>query len=156
MDPIQTAKVLDEQGLQFLSFAELKGVGLHGLMTEVQRLGINDSDLLTAPPVAMAGFLMTAQLYDPDVVVNLEQYLQKLRVRAADRSVLDGAAATPTKPREKSAVFGAVAVVHKTCDEMKGQDRKAVMARLVELGVNKNTAATQYAKWRAKPGNAGK
>lgn len=49
--------------------------------------------------------------------------------------------------RAKSEIESPVKVVWRIADEMKGQDRKAVIAACIEAGVNKSTANTQYYKW---------
>lgn len=153
MDPIQTEQVLDEQGYTFLTFSELKGIGLHGLMKELERMKIADADVLTAPPVALAGVLFAAQYHDPQIVLNLEQYLRNRELRIQDRT-LKGSADNirgSGKPRQKSSVFGSVAMVHKIANENRDKDRKTVIKMCVEAGINENTAKTQYAKWLKEP-----
>lgn len=50
--------------------------------------------------------------------------------------------------RAKSDIESPVKVVWRLADEMKGQDRKAVIAACIEAGVNKATASTQFYKWQ--------
>ena len=50
--------------------------------------------------------------------------------------------------RAKSEIESPVKVVWRIADEMKGQDRKAVIAACEAAGVNKSTASTQYYKWQ--------
>ncbi len=50
--------------------------------------------------------------------------------------------------RAKSEIESPVKVVWRIADEMKGQDRKAVIAACIEAGVNKATASTQFYKWQ--------
>lgn len=54
----------------------------------------------------------------------------------------------PAGTRAKSDIESPVKVVWRLAEEMKGADRKAVIAACVEAGVNKSTAATQYYKWQ--------
>lgn len=49
--------------------------------------------------------------------------------------------------REKSDAKSPVKIVWETADEMKGADRKLVIAACVDKGVNKATASTQYYRW---------
>ena len=146
----EIASVLDEQGLRFFTFEEMKGVGLHGLMLEAQRIGFNDRDLMTAPPAALAGVLYAAQMYDPTVVPSLEEYLQNLAVKRKDRAIVSGG--SEKKPRERSKVGGAVARVHEICNKHPNADRKEVIKLCVEAGINENTAKTQYAAWKRDKG----
>lgn len=155
MDPITTQATLEEQGLRLFTYGELKSVGLHALMTEVTRIGHTETDLLTAPPAALAGLLYAAQVHDPEIVLNLNAHIRKLSIRAQDRAIKEGPSGSEQKkPRERSKVGGAVARVWEVCEKNPGMDRKAVIAKCVEMGINENTAKTQYAQWRKS--NAGK
>lgn len=49
--------------------------------------------------------------------------------------------------RAKSEAVSPVKIVWATADEMKGQDRKAIIEACVAKGVNKSTAQTQLYKW---------
>lgn len=49
---------------------------------------------------------------------------------------------------EHSTVESPVQVVWNFCDENPTMARKDIIRELVESGVNKNTAATQYARWK--------
>lgn len=60
--------------------------------------------------------------------------------------------AGPRADWDRSTVESPVKVVHRICDEMKGAERDAIVARCVELGVNENTAKTQFYAWRRKHG----
>ena len=50
--------------------------------------------------------------------------------------------------RAKSDIESPVKVVWRIADEMKGADRKAVIAACEAAGVNKSTASTQFYKWQ--------
>jgi hypothetical protein len=53
-----------------------------------------------------------------------------------------------TGQRAKSDAESPVKVVWRIADEMKGQDRKAIVEACVTAGVNKSTAMTQFYKWQ--------
>lgn len=55
---------------------------------------------------------------------------------------------TATGPRAKSGIESPVKTVWRLADEMKGQDRKVVIAACIEAGVNKATASTQFYRWQ--------
>lgn len=54
--------------------------------------------------------------------------------------------------RAKSEAESPVKVVWRIAEEMKGQDRKAIVAACVAAGVNQSTAMTQFYKWQKSQG----
>jgi len=48
----------------------------------------------------------------------------------------------------RSTVRNPVQLVHTICDTYRHESRKEIIARCVARGINPNTAATQYAKWK--------
>lgn len=73
-------------------------------------------------------------------------YLMQPLSRELWRDISDSTHTPGTRAR--SEIESPVKVVWRIAEEMKGADRKSVIAACVEAGVNKSTASTQYYKWQ--------
>lgn len=127
-----------------LSYEAIRGCSTNFLMEEVMRLGHDGADVLTAKIDALAGIVYASQFYNEETLDRLQEYGAVVRVRKQDQAI---AAKPEKKKRERSAVGGAVARVHEICRANADKPRAEIIALCVEAGINKNTAATQYAKW---------
>lgn len=134
---------------EFMPFTleELRTVELGVIIPIAEQMGIPEAT--GARRDTIVGMVFVAQNHHPEVAEQMREKLFTLQQRhvrhGADKVV-------EKKPRQKSAVFGAVAQVHKICSENPGLDRKALIELCVKAGINKNTAATQYAKWKRDNG----
>lgn len=72
------------------------------------------------------------------------------QVIPTERQALIEQNAFRSETRERSSVESPVQLVHRICNEMKGKPRDEIIARCIELGVNKSTAKTQFYAWRKK------
>jgi hypothetical protein len=78
----------------------------------------------------------------------------KKAASTAPRPMPTPAAPRTRQVRKRSTNASPVATVWRTCDTLRlmGYSRKDMIAECVRRGVNKNTAATQYARWKKARG----
>ena len=98
---------------------------------------------------ALVDKMYRAQDQYPEAVEALVEKLQEITVRR-DSAIALEVKPKSSKPRARSKVGGAVAIVHTICNKMKDKPRKDVIAECIRQGVNENTAKTQYYHWTKK------
>jgi hypothetical protein len=139
---METQTVSTEE-VPYFTVQELKEIQLGTLLPAAVKMGVQEA--MAATRDCVVGMVFVAQKSSPETVIEMRTKLQSMKLRQT--RILERRAAETPKPRERSAVGGAVEKVHAICNKMKGQPRKDVIAECVKMGINENTAKTQYYKW---------
>lgn len=142
MDGLQTVAT-DE--VPYFTLSELKEIQLGTLIPAALKMGLEDAS--AAKRDTIVGMVFVAQRSYPDTVLDMRTKLRDMAHRHTTLAAAKREEEANHKPRERSAVGGAVGKVHEICNKMKGQSRAAVIEACVKAGINKNTAKTQYYKW---------
>lgn len=133
--------LMEEQEVEYLSIKELRDIQMGVLIPILMDAGFEN--VAGNYRETVVGMTYIAQFYVPEVAVQVREKVASISTRRVHNE-----SAKPRQERKRSSVGGAVARVHEICSQNKDLERKDIIDLCVKAGINKNTAATQYAKWK--------